>query len=218
MPCQIKNNCLITLMTLILYCTGLTICNAQTSEVSQLNMTVNMPLITDVTLSPSSNTFGIITITDFNLTTNDTAGHTITIGDGNIGGSSFIQTNSTNLTGYDHVRVDFTAVDGIDIINIVDNNPTFTLTIADAAALASVEIIISADSDNAIDPYMEDNNLNTTEFTFIDADTIQSNGVLFSNRGYSWLNMKLDLDESSIDFNDHPTSLDLRVTVTISES
>lgn len=189
----------------------------------QEDLTLTIPVVTDVSLTPSSNTFGVLDVADFNEAVNDNTlatGHIVRLGDGYNGGGgiSWVQTNSTAVTGYDHVRIDFSAVDGTDTIALVDNNPTFTLTIADVGGIADADIIITADTNNAVDPLMADHLGATTDFAFVDANTMQCDGIDFDTNGQSWLDMRLDLDESSIDFSDQPTSLDLRVTVTIADS
>lgn len=189
----------------------------------QEDLTLTIPTVTDVSITPSANTFGVLDAADFSEAVNDPSavtGHVITIGDGynGGGGTSFVQTNSTATSGYDHVRVDFTAVDGTDTIVVADNSPTFTLTIADVGGIASADIIISADSNTAADPLMVDDAAATTDFSFVDTDTIQCNAIDFDASGNSWLDMRFDLDEGTINFSDQPTSLDLRMTITIADS
>lgn len=187
------------------------------------DFTLTIPTVTDVSLTPGSNTFGVIDLADFNEVVNDATvgtGHVVTVGDGYNGGAgiSYVQTNATSTSGYDHVRIDFEPVDGTDLITVADNNPTFTLNIADSGGIADVDIIITADSNNAADPLMEDDAANTTDFAFVDANTIQCNAIDFDATGTSYLDLRMDLDESTVGFDDQPTSLDLRVTVTIADS
>src|SRR3989339_187072 len=60
------------------------------------DLTLTIPTVTDVSLTPSSNTFGVLDIADFIEAVNDPSavtGHVITIGDGYNGGGgiSYVQ-------------------------------------------------------------------------------------------------------------------------------
>lgn len=177
---------------------------------SSQSYTLVIPEITKVELKSSSNSFGEIQTSEFG--TSNTSAHVISLGDGSEE-SSFVQSNNPNKTGNKKFSLSFSSSDSQ--VSVVQQNDIIKLNL-NKNNETSVDILLTDHSQNSA-PKLGSNG---TPFVLENTNSLSIpplSGVEFQN-GFASMNMKMDLDESSLNFNTKPNSLSFDVVLSIVET